>query len=61
MGAIDRAMTPDLFTPETRAQKKARLFAAALRWAHRLPAESGEDHRRTYSRLIGNLIAALKT
>ena len=52
---------PDLFTPETRAQKKARLYAAALRWAHRLPSESGEDHRRTYSRLIGNLIAALKT
>lgn len=51
---------PDLFKEETRSQKRARLYAAALRWATRLPGERGEDHRRTYSRLIGNLLAALR-
>lgn len=53
--------TPDLFTIETREQKRARLYAAATRWAKRLPSESGEDHRRTYQRMIGNFLAALKT
>lgn len=52
--------TPDLFRPETRAERKTRLFAAAKRWAERLPFESGDDHRRTYERLISNLLGALR-
>ena len=53
--------TPDLFKAETRGERKARLFAAAGRWATRLPSETGDDHRRTYERLIGNLLAALRS
>ncbi len=56
---MDR-LSQELFTPETREQKKTRLYAAAKRWAERLPGEKGEDHRRTYERLIGNLLGALR-
>ena len=51
---------PDLFIPETRELKKTRLYAAAKRWAQRLPHETGEDHRRTYDRMMQNFLGALR-
>ena len=51
---------PDFFIEETKSQRKTRLFAAARRWAIRLPHETGEDHAKTYRLLIGNLLAALR-
>lgn len=53
--------TPDLFRPETRDERKTRLYAAAKRWAQRLPAESGEDHAKTYRLMLGNLLGALRS
>ena len=55
---LDPKLQPDFF--ETREQRKARLFAAAKRWAVRLPGETGDDHRRTYDRMIGSLLGALR-
>jgi len=59
-GRMDRA-TPDLFRAETRSERKTRLYAAAQRWATRLPGEQGEDRRKTYLLMIGNLLGALRT
>ena len=58
---MNYAVQPDLFTPETREQKRARLYAAAQRWATRLPGEQGEDRRKTYRLMIGNLLGALRS
>lgn len=52
---------PDFFIEESKAQRKTRLYAAARRWAQRLPNETGEDHRRTYDRMMQNFLGALRT
>ena len=52
---------PDFFIEETKSQRKTRLYAAARRWAQRLPNETGEDHRRTYDRMMQNFLGALRT
>ena len=50
----------DLFTPETREQRKARLYAAAKRWAKRLPKATGQDRKLAYELMIENLMGALR-
>jgi hypothetical protein len=51
--------TPDFW--ESRAERKTRLYATAKRWAQRLPGEKGEDHARTYRRMIEAFLGALRT
>lgn len=53
-----RVPQPDFW--ESRQDRKTRLYAAAHRWALRLPGEKGEDHKRTYKQMIGNLLGALR-
>lgn len=53
-------VTPDLFKPETREQK-TRYYAAAKRWADRLPFERGNARKKCYELMRENLFRALRT
>ena len=50
----------DLFKQETRQERKQAHYAAAKRWALRLPDEKGKDRKQCYEIMMRHFRAALR-